>query len=352
MFEINNYGYDLPDNLIAQTPSQKRDESRMLVFNRQNKNIAHRLFYELPELLSESDVLVVNNTKVFPARLMGKKDTGGKAEVLILNYSECFSNDEQGYQTCKCLLKASKHPPEGSLIHFDFGLKAKVVKEDNNGIFTLQFLFDGILEDILEQIGKIPLPPYIRRNEENLFNDQQSYQTIYASEKGAIAAPTAGFHFTDALINKLKNKGVNIIEITLHVGYGTFIPVRENDIRNHKIHSEEYIISKKVSEYINNAKEKGSRIIAVGTTTVRTLEYMADENGYLKHGKGTCDIFIYPSYKFKIVDAMITNFHLPKSTLLMLVSAFAGRETILYAYSEAIKQNYRFFSYGDAMLIF
>lgn len=352
MFSITDYNYDLPTELIAQKPIEKRDQSKLIFLHRKTGGLSHHKFYEICDFLSPSDILVVNNTEVVPGRLIGKKDTGGKAEILILNYAKGYNKrkDDNTF-IYECLIKSSKRTRQGTTIFFDQGLKAEVINS-RNGIYSIKFTCKGDFEGLLYRIGKIPLPPYIRRDKDNIAcDDKQSYQTVYASQKGAIAAPTAGFHFTEKLIEKLKLKNIKIVEITLHVGYGTFLPVRVSDIRDHRIHSEWCTIPEKSAEIINNAKANGSRIIAVGTTCVRSLEYLSDTNGNILNKSGNCDLFIYPDYRFKVIDAMITNFHLPKSTLLMLVSAFAGRENILNAYREAINKNYRFFSYGDAMFI-
>ncbi len=351
MFSITDYNYDLPAELIAQKPVKKRDQSKLLFLNRKTGSLSHHKFYELFDLLLPTDVLVVNNTEVVPGRLLGKKDTGGKAEVLILDYSKAYNKKGNNTFVYECLIKASKRPKEGTIIFFDQGLKAEVINS-RNGLYSVKFTCKGDFEGLLYRIGKVPLPPYIRRDKDNIAcDDKKSYQTVYASQKGAIAAPTAGLHFTKKFIEKLKLKNIKMVEITLHVGYGTFLPVRVSDIRDHRIHSEWCTIPEKSAEIINNAKADKSRIIAVGTTCVRSLEYLSDTNGEIISNSANCDLFIYPGYRFKVTDAMITNFHLPKSTLLMLVSAFAGRENILNAYREAIKERYRFFSYGDAMFI-
>ena len=351
MFSITDYNYDLPKELIAQKPIEKRDQSKLIFLHRKTGSLSHHNFYELFDLLLPTDVLVVNNTEVIPGKLIGKKNTGGKAEVLILDYSN--AHDKKGNNTFvyECLIKASKRPRKGTSIFFDQGLKAEVINF-SNGIYSLKFTCRGNFEEFLYRIGKVPLPPYIRRDKGEIpCDDKKSYQTVYASQKGAIAAPTAGLHFTKKFIEKLKLKNIKIVEITLHVGYGTFLPVRVSDIRDHRIHSEWCTIPEKSAGIINNAKANKSRIIAVGTTCVRSLEYLSDTNGDIISNSANCDLFIYPGYRFKVTDAMITNFHLPKSTLLMLVSAFAGRKNILNAYREAIKERYRFFSYGDAMFI-
>jgi len=351
VFSITDYNYDLPKELIAQKPVKKRDQSKLLFLNRKTGSLSHHKFYELFDLLLPTDVLVVNNTEVVPGRLIGKKDTGGKAEVLILDYSKAYNKKGNNTFVYECLIKASKRPKEGTIIFFDQGLKAEVINS-RNGLYSVKFTCKGDFEGLLYRIGKVPLPPYIRRDKDNIAcDDKKSYQTVYASQKGAIAAPTAGLHFTKKFIEKLRLKNIKMVEITLHVGYGTFLPVRVSDIRDHRIHSEWCTIPEKSAEIINNAKADKSRIIAVGTTCVRSLEYLSDTNGDIISNSANCDLFIYPGYRFKVTDAMITNFHLPKSTLLMLVSAFAGRENILNAYREAIKERYRFFSYGDAMFI-
>lgn len=314
--------------------------------------MSHHGFYEICDLLSSDDVLVVNNTEVIPGRLIGKKDTGGKVDALILDYmGGSTSNIDAREWVFECLIKSSKRPKAGTGLSFDQGLKAEIL-DVQDGICKVRFFYKGNFEDLLYRIGKVPLPPYIKRkNHHSIVDDRTSYQTIYASEKGAVAAPTAGLHFTPDLLDKLEKRGIKIVPVTLHVGYGTFLPVRVSDIRAHKIHFERFFIPKDTADTINQAKANNQRIVAVGTTTVRTLEFSTGNSGKVTHGSGNCDLFIYPGYGFKVVDAMITNFHLPMSTLLMLVSAFAGRENIMNAYHEAIKKEYRFYSYGDAMLI-
>jgi S-adenosylmethionine:tRNA ribosyltransferase-isomerase len=357
MYSLKDYNYKLPAKLIAQKPVEKRDQSNLMVLERDTGDISHYAFRDLSRLLSPTDVLVVNDTAVVPGRLFGRKDTGGKVEVLISDFSaagEAGSEAEtngDGF-TCNCLLKAAKRPRPGSLLYFKAGIKAKVI-ESCNGTHTVKFYYDGDLASLLDRIGEVPLPPYIQRNSslKPPCDDRSAYQTVYASAKGAIAAPTAGLHFTKQLLKKLTDSGIEIVRITLHVGYGTFFPVRVSDIREHKMHAERFIISKAAAETINSAKTDGKRIVAVGTTCVRALEYAADKNGMLIAGEGSCDLYLLPGYRFKVVEAMITNFHLPESTLLMLVSAFAGKDNIFRAYQEAIKKSYRFYSYGDAMLI-
>jgi S-adenosylmethionine:tRNA ribosyltransferase-isomerase len=352
VYTIEDYDYDLPGDLIAQYPLDKRDQSRLLHLNRDTGEMSHRRFRDIETLACAGDVLVVNNTEVVPARLLGKKETGGNAEILIIDYAEGLSSlSLTGHFECRCLINASKRTRPGSSICLDLGMAATVV-DYNDGIFRVRFSKDPEFISKLFKIGHIPLPPYVKRNDpSNEFDDVKSYQTVYASQKGAVAAPTAGLHFSDRLLKRLNARGVRIAEITLHVGYGTFLPVRVSDIREHKIHSERFSISGETAGAINDAKRAGAKVIAVGTTSVRTLEYASDDKGMVRAGEGQCDLFIYPGYVFKVVDAMITNYHLPKSTLLMLVCAFAGKEKIMAAYREAIKRKYRFYSYGDAMFI-
>ncbi len=350
MFTLDDYDYDLPDDCIAQKPSVQRDQSRLLHLNRQSGKATNYVFSDLKNIISPGDVLVINNTEVIPGRLIGRKETGGKAEILILTYSKGQeARKASGEFTSTCLIKSTKKPKIGSFICFDHGLRAEVLGLSGEN-FLVKFTCDEDFDEILYKIGKVPLPPYIKRETESS-EDKTMYQTIYASQKGAIAAPTAGFHFSENLLSQLEAIGVKIVQITLHIGYGTFVPVRVSDIRNHQMHSETYSITTQASDIINDAKAGGARIVAVGTTSVRSLEFAASEDGRLSPGSGECDLYIYPGYRFKIVDAMITNFHLPKSTLLMLVSAFAGRDLILNSYKQAIQNGYRFYSYGDAMLI-
>ena len=353
MYNLSDYYYELPENLIAQHPEKNRDHSKLLRLDRKNGKIEHRFFYDIEELLKPEDILVINNTRVIPARLIGSKETGGRAEVFLLEYSENSIHKEPLRDVLiKCLIKASKPPRPGSMINFDQGLNA-TVEGAENGFYHVRFSFEGNFDDILHRVGRMPVPPYIRRKQKSgdISDDQTSYQTVYATHKGAVAAPTAGLHFTRPLLDNIRKKGIKIVAITLHVGYGTFVPVRVSDIRHHRIHSERFVISEKTAQTINDGIRQKHRIIAVGTTCVRTLEYSLNKEGLILPGAGTCDLYIYPGYRFKVVDAMITNFHLPESTLIMLVSAFAGREKIISAYKNAIKNNYRFYSYGDAMLI-
>ncbi len=353
MFAIDDYDYHLPEGLIAQRPAASRDQSRLLVLDRRSGRLGHHRFRELEQLLNPGDLLVVNNTAVIPGRLLGRKATGGRAEVLILDYAAGLRHSRsQGAFVCDCLVKSAKRPRPGTVITFEDGLEARV-ESAVNGTCRLNFPDGKALEALLPKIGRVPLPPYIRRQPGQAppCDDTHAYQTLFAEHKGAIAAPTAGLHFTPEVVRALAAKGVNIVAITLHVGYGTFSPVRVTDIRQHPIHSEWYHIPQPVAEAVNRARDEGRRVVAVGTTSVRTLEFASDDNGRLTPGSGPCDLFIYPGYRFRQVDAMITNFHLPRSTLLMLVSAFAGRERVLAAYVEAIARQYRFFSYGDAMLL-
>jgi S-adenosylmethionine:tRNA ribosyltransferase-isomerase len=343
MFSISDYDYDLPANLIAQQPLAQRDQSRLFCLDRQTSEWRHRQFADIVNLLNTGDVLVLNNTQVIPGRLLGRKESGGKVEVLILDFALGV-----GDKVFQCLIKSSKRPRPGSRLLFDRGLEGRV-ETVSATTCTVSFQGQEGFDRILQEIGHIPLPPYIHRDDTP--RDHESYQTVYAAQKGAIAAPTAGLHFTRNLMAQLTQKGVNLVYLTLHVGYGTFVPVRAGDIRDHRMHAEWFTLSEQAARTINAAKAAGQRVVAVGTTSVRSLEYCALEKGRIAPRSGMCDLFIYPGYRFKMVDAMITNFHLPQSTLLMLVSAFTGRENILNAYAEAVRQKYRFFSYGDAMLI-
>lgn len=339
MILTSDYDYDLPQELIAQTPLANRSASRLMVLNREKKTIEHKCFSDILDYLTDNDVLVLNDTKVIPARLYGhKEDTNALIEILLLK--------DLGDNVWETLAKPQRKVKLDTIISFGDGrLKAKCIAKEDMGICRFKLIYDGILVEILDSLGEMPLPPYIHQK----LDDKDRYQTVYAKNPGSAAAPTAGLHFTNDLIEKIKNKGVEIIYVTLHVGLGTFRPVDEDDLTNHKMHSEYYEISKYSAERLNLAKKNGKRIIAVGTTSTRTLE-SAYDNGF-KECCANTSIFIYPGYKFKAIDAQITNFHLPKSTLIMLVSAFAGREFILNAYNEAVKEKYRFFSFGDAMFI-
>lgn len=352
MISLSEFDYDLPEQLIAQKPLRERDQSRLLLLNRNTGKLFHHRFCDIYDFLLPGDVLVINNTQVIPGRLLGKKASGGNVEVLLLGYEKGHTGSaEPGVFICDCLVKASKPSKPGTRLFFDKRLTGEILS-GQQGIYTIRFTFEGDFESLLYRIGQVPLPPYIRRpRADNEIEDKYAYQTVYASEKGAIAAPTAGLHFTRLLLDNLQKKSVKIAPITLHVGYGTFSPVRAADIRDHRLHSEPYYISRKSADMINTSKEAGARIIAVGTTCVRTLEYAVNDHGATVPGRGECDLFIYPGYAFKMIDGMITNFHLPKSSLLMLVSAFAGLDRLMAAYREAIEHEYRFYSYGDAMLI-
>jgi S-adenosylmethionine:tRNA ribosyltransferase-isomerase len=353
MYSLNDYNYHLPVDLIAQQPVAQRDSSNLLCLDRQTGDVTHHCFNEIGEFLQPGDVLVINNTAVIHARLEGRKETGGKVEVLIADYHGGLQSIKaNGDFVCQCLVKASKRPAPGMRLYFKEDLTAEVLGFCN-GAHTLKFSTSDDFEKVLDRIGKVPLPPYIKRNSENAasVDDKYAYQTVYASHKGAIAAPTAGLHFTEKLLDKLAANGLKIVPLTLHVGIGTFLPVRSDDIRQHSMHSESFAISDESAEIINSARAGGKKVITVGTTCVRTLEYASNGRGEVAAGSGSCDLFIYPGYKFKAIDAMITNFHLPQSTLLMLVAAFAGRQKVLKAYQEAINRKYRFYSYGDAMLI-
>jgi S-adenosylmethionine:tRNA ribosyltransferase-isomerase len=343
MYRLEDYAYDLPEALIAQSPSPERDQSRLMHLSRASGAVAHRRFGDIVDLLAAGDALVLNNTRVVPGRLLGRKQTGGRVEALILDYAVGAPK-----KVFTCLVKAAKRPKPGSRLMFDLGLEARVLSVDAQTC-SLAFSGPADFEQVLDAIGHMPLPPYIRREDSG--NDRHAYQTVYAAHKGAIAAPTAGLHFTRELLQRLARKGVQLVYLTLHVGYGTFSPVHCDDIRHHRMHSEWFTLPAESAETVNAAKRRGNRVAAVGTTCVRTLEYCADPSGLVSAQSGSCDLFIYPGYDFKVVDAMITNFHLPRSTLLMLVSAYVGRETILNAYSEAIRANYRFYSYGDGMVI-
>lgn len=353
MYALSDYDYQLPDRLIAQHPVTGRDRSRLMVVDRKQRRFDHHRFDELPVLLDAGDVLVVNNTEVVPGRLYGRKASGGRVEVLILDYALGVKRlKTDGRFVSPCLVRASKRPAVGSRIQFEADFSAEVL-ESRDEIQTLCFDGPGDVEAAIARLGCPPLPPYIRRTASDPQNkaDATAYQTVYACIKGAVAAPTAGLHFTEALIAEMTAAGIAVAPITLHVGYGTFMPVRVDDIRAHRMHSERFHLPAESVAAIHRARSDGRRTVAVGTTSVRTLEYATDRSGRLRPGDGENDLFIYPGYRFRTVDAMVTNFHLPKSTLLMLVSAFADRDLIMAAYAEAIQREYRFYSYGDAMLI-
>ncbi len=339
--KTEDFNYELPKELIAQTPIKKRDESRLLVLDKESGKIEHRQFKDIVDYLNKDDVLVLNNSKVIPARLYGiKEDTKAVIEILLLK--------EIANNRWEVLVKPARRIKLNTIVSFGNGeLKAKCIKVLDEGVREVELIYDGILYEILDTLGEMPLPPYITTKLE----DKNRYQTIYAKHLGSAAAPTAGLHFTEGLLNSIKDKGVNIVYITLHVGLGTFRPVNVEDIKEHKMHSEFYTMDNDTANILNNAKENNHRIIAVGTTTIRTLETIMDKYNSFIECNGWTDIFIYPGFEFKAVDSLITNFHLPKSTLIMLVSAFASKDKIIKAYKEAIKLKYRFFSFGDSMLI-
>lgn len=338
--KTSDFSYDLPSELIAQHPAQKRDQSRLMLLNKKTGLINHKKFYNIIDYLNNGDVLVLNDTRVMPARIFGHRPEKDESiEILLLNHKG---------DTWETLAKPGKKLKIGTEIIFSDELKAEVVDISEDGSRFLKFIYSGIFEEILDRLGEMPLPPYIQEKLE----DKERYQTVYSKEIGSAAAPTAGLHFTKELLKKIEEKGIEICFITLHVGLGTFRPVKVEDVTKHKMHSEFYIIRDDVAQKINKAKDEGRRIVAVGTTSIRTLESAADDKGYVKAKSGWTDIFIYPPYKFKCVDALITNFHLPESTLIMLVSSLSTREIILNAYNVAVKEKYRFFSFGDAMFIY
>jgi len=338
--KVSDFNYKLPEELIAQTPIEKRDESRLMVLNKKEQTIEHKTFKDIIDYLKPGDVLVRNNTKVLPARLYGKKETGANVEFLLLKNI----NDD----IWECIVRPGNKLHVGTKVVFGEGLlNATILDIMPGGTRKVEFRYQGIFNEILDQIGLMPLPPYIHEE----LKEKDRYQTVYAKYDGSAAAPTAGLHFTEELLKKVQEKGVQIANVTLHVGIGTFRPVKEETVENHEMHSEHYYIKQEDVEKINQAKKNGNRVIAVGTTSCRVLETISDENGYVKEIEGDTQIFIYPGYKFKCLDGLITNFHLPQSTLLMLVSALAGREYMLNAYEEAVKEKYRFFSFGDAMFI-
>lgn len=337
--KLSTYDYYLPENLIAQTPLEKRDESRLLVFDRKTKDIYHRQFKDITSFLKKGDVLVVNNTRVLPARLLGKKDTGASVEILLLK--------RRNMTDWEVLLKPAKRVKIGTILTISDELKCELLEVLDDGNRMVRFIFDGVFEDILDRVGSMPLPHYIHEKLKN----KERYQTVYNKVDGSAAAPTAGLHFTNELLQKIRDMGVEILELTLDVGLGTFRPCKEDDITKHVMHTEHYRLSQEVADKINKAKIENRRVIAVGTTSVRTLETVAQKGMPLEASEGDTSIFIYPPYKFKVVDALITNFHLPKSTLIMLVSAFAGYENTMNIYETAVENQYRFFSFGDAMFI-
>ena len=336
----SDFYFDLPQELIAQTPLEKRDASRLMCLNRETGEVTHRTFSDLADLLNPGDCLVMNDSRVLPARLLGARETGGAVEVLLLR--------DLGGGVWECLTRPGRKTRPGTRLTFGGGeLEAEVVKVADGGNRIVRFDYDGIFLEVLERLGKMPLPPYIKEE----LQDSERYQTVYSRELGSAAAPTAGLHFTRDLLDRISAKGVRECFVTLHVGLGTFRPVKEDEIEDHDMHSEFCIIPDETARIINETRRQGGRVVCVGTTSCRTLESFANEDGTVNPQSGWTNIFIYPGYKFKCMDALITNFHLPESTLVMLVSAFAGREHVLNAYAEAVRQRYRFFSFGDAMLL-
>ena len=339
--KVSDFNYDLPEELIAQHPYDKRDEARLMVLHRNTKQIEHKVFKDIIDYLEPGDCLVLNDTKVIPARLYGKKDTGAKVEFLLLKRIE---NDDW-----EAMVRPGNKLKAGAKVSFGDGiLQAEVLETLEGGNRRVRFTYEGIFNEILDKVGLMPLPPYIK---ENIKEENEKYQTVYAKYEGSAAAPTAGLHFTEELLEKIKEKGVEIAKVTLHVGIGTFRPVKVENVEEHKMHSEHFYVKQIEADKINKAKETGHRVVAVGTTSCRVLESVSDENGKMKEIETDTSIFIYPGYKFKCVDALITNFHLPESTLIMLVSSLAGKDFIMKAYKEAVEKRYKFFSFGDAMFI-
>ena len=336
----SDFYFDLPPELIAQTPIPERDHSRLLCMDRETGALQHRMFYELPTLLHPGDCLVINDSRVLPARLLGHRETGGAAELVLLR--------DLGSDCWECLCRPGKRLREGVEVLFGNGeLRGQIEAVLPGGNRWVRFFYDGIFLEVLDRLGKMPLPPYIREE----LSDRERYQTVYSRELGSAAAPTAGLHFTPQLLEEIRLKGVSVCPVTLHVGLGTFRPVKEEEIEDHEMHAEYCIIPEETADQVNRCKKDGGRVVAVGTTSCRTLESFADETGSLHAASGWTDIFIYPGYRFRCVDALVTNFHLPESTLIMLVSALAGREQVLHAYEVAVQNRYRFFSFGDAMFI-
>lgn len=338
--KVSDFNYDLPQELIAQHPYDKRDEARLMVIDAKTQKIEHRIFKDVMEYLSEGDCLVINNTKVLPARLYGKKDTGASIEFLLLKRIEG--------DIWEVMVRPGNKLKPGSKVSFGDGLlKAEVLEVLEGGNRKVTFEYNGIFNEILDQIGLMPLPPYIKEK----LKENDKYQTVYAKYDGSSAAPTAGLHFTEELLEKIKQKGVKVANVTLHVGIGTFRPVKVENVEEHAMHSEHYYIKQEDVDLINNAQKSGHKVVCVGTTSCRVLESVADENGMVKETEGDTNIFIYPGYQFKCIDRLITNFHLPESTLIMLVSSLAGKDFVMKAYEEAVKEKYKFFSFGDAMMI-
>lgn len=338
--KTSDFFYQLPEELIAQTPLEKRDSSRLMLLDKRTGKTEHRRFYELPELLREGDCLVLNDSRVLPARLFGRRPTGGAVEVLLLT--------DRGDKRWECLVRPGRKARPGDRLIFGNGeLEAEILEIQDGGNRLIRFEYEGIFLETLERLGRMPLPPYIHEELE----DAERYQTVYSRELGSAAAPTAGLHFTPELLEKIRAGGVKTAFVTLHVGLGTFRPVKEDNIEDHDMHAEFCVIPGEASRIVNETKDRGGRVVCVGTTSLRTVESFADDRGRLTPASGWTDIFIYPGYRFKCVDALVTNFHLPESTLVMLVSALAGRENVLNAYAEAVREKYRFFSFGDAMFI-
>lgn len=348
---LSDYDFSLPLGLIAQEPSPERDRSRLLVLDRRSGKLEHRAFFEMESFFEPGDVLVINDTQVVPVKLVGKKTSGGRVECLILDYPQA---DPQEVWEGTCLLQGGRKIRPGDRLIFGEGLSGEILPFREGGKTGVRFDFQGSLYERLSAVGRTPLPPYIRRREVvpgQEAADRERYQTVYARRPGAVAAPTAGLHFTPALLERLRNRGVEIVPLTLHVGYGTFAPIKSADLSAHRMHAEAFHLPEETVRIIRGQKEKGKRILAVGTTCLRVLEYVAGIHGALRAAAGECDLFIRPGFSFQVVDGLITNFHLPGTTLILLVAAFAGRETILRAYREAVEREYRFYSYGDAMLI-
>ncbi len=355
--KLEAYDYHLPEANIAQYPAEKRDHSRLLVLNRTTGRIDHLQFHQITTLFNPGDLLVINDTRVFPARLHGQKESGGKAEVFLLTYPAPARLDRHPVQTlsfrCEALIRSSRPPREQSRIYIDEDNYCTLIEQYGRGkwLIELRLMTGTSLDTLLDRAGDIPLPPYIKRSEGTSENDRKRYQTVYADQPGAVAAPTAGLHFTDSLIKSLKNDGVESASITLHVGYGTFAPVQEENINNHRIHREYVEVPERTAKMINRVRSGGSKIWAVGTTTVRALEFSTDANHQVRPISDWCDLYIMPGFRFRVIDNLITNFHLPCSSLLFLVSALCGRESLLGCYRTAIENDYRFYSYGDAMAI-
>jgi S-adenosylmethionine:tRNA ribosyltransferase-isomerase len=350
MLDTEDYNYDLPQDLIAQAPAPKRDHSRLFAVDRLSGSFSDRRFFDLPRLLLPGDLLVVNDTRVVPARLFGHKESGGRVEILVLEHP---ASGTDGHSERLCLMKASRRPRPGILLFFDADVSGEVKSALGNGLVTIRFNGGRGIDRLIDEKGCLPLPPYIKRGKDSGLEglDRDRYQTVYAANRGAVAAPTAGLHFTRDLLSRLQKVGVSVVPLTLHVGYGTFRPVKVRDIRQHRLGYEQYAIAPETADMIRTVRERGGRVIAVGTTVVRALESAAAADGSVAPGEGKTDLLITPGFVFRVVDGLITNFHLPKSSLLFLVAAFAGLDLIKRAYEQAVLKRYRFYSYGDAMLI-